>query len=118
MPLDHLLDHRDVVIDQLGEDSEAVVIDDGVDLVPDRLQRIVDRLADAFDVLGAAHIEPLEIDKEQVLAGIVVQALGERDFQHLPADVHRLVAENAGVHQLRFALDDRPEVHLVEDVLL
>ena len=49
---------------------------------------------------------------------IVGKPFGHRPFEHPSPDVHRLIDEDAGIHQRRFAVHDGREIHLVENVLL
>ena len=59
-----------------------------------------------------------EIDEEQVFFGSIGEALLERHAQQIVAQSHRLGAKDALVHDGRIAPDDRPELHLREDVAL
>ena len=62
------------------------------------------------------NCEPLEIDEEHVLLGVVAEALLERQRQHAVAQAHRLGKEDPLVHQPRRPVHDGREIHLREDV--
>ena len=75
-------------------------------------------MPNVLDVRCAAHVEARKIDEEQVLVGVIRQALAHRHAEQLLAKFHRVVAEDTRIHQGRCPAHHRREVHPLENVLL
>ena len=116
--LDQPLHHVGPRIDQLRSDRETVVVDDRVDPLADRRQRLLDFAAHVLDVPQRADREALEVDEEDVLLRGVGEPARERNGEHPVAQPHRAFPEDRLVHDARRAADHGTEVHLREDVAL
>ncbi len=71
--------------------------------------------ADRRDVLRALHLELFEIQEQDVLLFVVVDACFQWQAQHVRAQSHRLRAEDPRIHQ-GWRAHDRREVHLGENI--
>ena len=107
---------RIIVIERLG-DLGAIVIDDGIDALADLVTGLDQRLSQFVDVFLRAGMPAFEIDEENVALRIILHALMHVKIEQLGEQAHRLVDEEALVHQFGL-FDDGLEGHMREHVLL
>src|SRR5450631_1580606 len=107
--------HLGVSVVHFLVDSKAIVVDDGTDPFLGRAAALLADIPNRLHVLGDAHVHALEIEEEDVPLGIVARPFGQRQIEQFRLQVHRVGAEDAGVHDTVLA-DHRLEVHVRQDV--
>src|SRR6478672_3985692 len=112
------LGHRvEVSVLDIAVEQETVIVYDRVDLVAKRLDDSSDPILGRVHNVDRLHFKILEIEEQDVVLVIVVEARLEGHPQEILAQSHWLGLEEPGVHQVRLA-HDRLEIHLVQDVVL
>src|SRR5205814_4031918 len=111
-------DHLYVRVEELGNDAEVVVVDDGGDLAPDSLEPRFHRLSDVLDVPLGADRHTLEVEEKDVAGLVIAKPRLERQREQILAQAHRPVGEDSRVHRRKPWAHERREFHLREDVAL
>jgi hypothetical protein len=77
--------HRRILVQQLRQNREVVIVNDGVNAAVERAELCFDGFCNRLDVGAAAQREPLQIDKEKVLLRVQREALVEGNRKHVVA---------------------------------
>src|SRR6266404_8553724 len=110
--------HRvEISVFKFAVELEAVIVHDGVHFVAERLDDGSDPVLGRVYYVDGLHFEFLEIEEQDVVLVVIVEARVEGHPQEILAQPHRLGPEYPGVHQARLA-HDRLKIHPVEDVVL
>ena len=71
-----------------------------------------------LDVFPGPDPVAFEIDEKELFLGVIDEPLLKGEPEDLPPEVHGLVSEYPGIHELGLFLDDRSEFHAGQDVPL
>src|SRR5690348_16509518 len=103
--------HRRVLVDDIRENIEIVVVDDDVDLSPQRRKHAFNDAVYLFDVPVVSNHVTLEIDEELILLRMKGESLLERHAQQVVAQSHRPGQEYALIDEGRITADNRLKIH-------
>jgi len=114
-----VIDHGGVRFDQLGKDSEIVVVDNRLDFFRQQgTANALDMLADLIDLFGRSDAQPFKIDKEKVFLRLVSETFGKGQREQVFFKAHGLRTKNPGIHHQEFFSHQRREFHFLQDVFL
>ena len=86
--INEIVHHCRILVDDVGEDVEAVIIDDGVDLPSKRRKHGFYYPANLFDVVVRANHVPFEINKKSTFLRMIGKAALQWDTNQVVAQPH------------------------------
>jgi hypothetical protein len=110
-----VLDHREEGVAGGWGEVEVVVVDDDVHLAPELREVAVEVVGELVGLLLRPYAHALEVRVDDVVLGVVGDALVEAHRRAL-GEAHLPVVEDPGVHRADVVGDHGPEGHLGEYV--